>query len=570
MLVEVASVVVVVCQYAAAVLLLCVAAVVVKAVLTALEHRAAYKAYEAYWGPPVDFPLGNALVRKRWHGRSLDIHVENLNAHCSPDRPCYKILAPSFCKNVCGLGTELVCKNISFFFICSFFIDITYFSTHFQITKDPRVVKHVLSDHFDVWAKSNNNGRLYKPLVDWFGQGIFTNDHGPYAEAPRDGGKMWHAQRQAAATIFTRELFKHHYETVFTARTAKLVATLQAAGGDVDLQEHFFALSMDCFGSIAYGADMDNDANKTFGAAFDRAQLLALRHIVHNIKGFLLRELLPSFLGTLAEKFIEYRCPLRNELETHIATTKKFTEKVIAHRKDQMAEGEATKGDLLSLFLRMEEAEVMRGVELRDALLHFILAGRDTTASLLSFLFFRLGNPENKAVLDAVIAEVDAVFGGETPTLADLDSLPYLRGAVWETLRLHPVVPVVTVTAKAEDRLPDGVVVPKGTRMLICNYAMGRDASRYGEDVLEFKPERWIPFTQPSPYEFPVFKAGRRTCLGKDMALFESTKVAATLLQKFIPESVNPDAYKVGTKLTMVVHDKEAGVDRLLMKMTPR
>merc|ERR1711972_1248931 len=46
-------------------------------------------------------------------------------------------------------------------------------------------------------------------------------------------------------------------------------------------------------------------------------------------------------------------------------------------------------------------------------------------------------------------------------------------------------------------------------------------------------PKRWIPFTAPEPYSFPVFQAGPRICLGMDMAIFEAKVAATSLLQKY-------------------------------------
>lgn len=61
-------------------------------------------------------------------------------------------------------------------------------------------------------------------------------------------------------------------------------------------------------------------------------------------------------------------------------------------------------------------------------------------------------------------------------------------------------------------------------------YAMGRDSQRYPEP-LKVDPSRWIPFTQPSPYEFPVFQAGPRMCLGVNMALLEAKCLITMILQ---------------------------------------
>jgi cytochrome P450 len=66
-------------------------------------------------------------------------------------------------------------------------------------------------------------------------------------------------------------------------------------------------------------------------------------------------------------------------------------------------------------------------------------------------------------------------------------------------------------------------------------YVMGRLEEMY-ENPLKFNPERWF---QPrnlkkTPFEYPVFQAGPRTCLGQHMAFFESKLLTAMILQKFL------------------------------------
>ena len=65
---------------------------------------------------------------------------------------------------------------------------------------------------------------------------------------------------------------------------------------------------------------------------------------------------------------------------------------------------------------------------------------------------------------------------------------------------------------------PDGTVVPGNYLVTWSPYTFGRLASIWGEDVLEFRPERWLSepdangvrsLQQKSPYAFPQFNAGQ-------------------------------------------------------------
>ena len=512
-----------------------------------------------YDGPATIFPWGNMLERREWHGRLHLMHQRNIGLYCTKGQASYRIFSPLFLPGLAGAGNEL-------------------------ITSDPAMVKHVLSDKFDIWAKSAIGGRFFSSVVDWLGTGIFTIDHGKGSEFPKDNGHLWHTQRRTAATIFTRSLFKNFYQEVFQTHTNELITILKekvGANGDipVDFQHWMHALTMDCFGKIAFGAPLGNlDGSDTgFGSAFDNAHNQVLLFIATHVKSLMVREALPRWIGDVVQKYlIERPCPVHTELRRNVALLDSYTQRLIDEKQAALNNGhsEATENDLLTLFLRMrasgESGVHLTDVHMRDLIKNFLIAGRDTTACTLSWLFFELGREQNKAVLNTLIAELDATLQGAVPTHDDFQDLPYLRGCIWEVLRLHPVVPAISVTSKEDDVLPDGVNVPRGTRVLIACYTMGRDKKVYGEDADTFKPERWIPFTQPSPYEFPMFKAGRRLCLGKDMALYEMSLVATMLLQNFTPEVVAEENVSFGAKVTMCVKDLSTGLDGLQMYLRPR
>lgn len=198
---------------------------------------------------------------------------------------------------------------------------------------------------------------------------------------------------------------------------------------------------------------------------------------------------------------------------------------------------------------------------LRDVVLNFVIAGRDTTACTLTWMFYILStHPE---IQQKVQKEIEAKFPvGTTPTIASLSAreLPYLNGLVYEALRLYPPVPEDSKEASADDVFPDGTAVPNSVACLFLVYAMGRDPQLY-PDPLAVKPERWIPFKEPSPYQFPVFQAGPRICLGMNMALFELKVLATMLIRNYSFELAPGEAEKISylpTALTLsLVNDAD-------------
>lgn len=154
--------------------------------------------------------------------------------------------------------------------------------------------------------------------------------------------------------------------------------------------------------------------------------------------------------------------------------------------------------------------------ELRDQTLAILFAGRDTTAALLGWCFLRLAlHPDILQDLRSVIMK-DFV-PGEPITFEKLKSCRPLQFFLNEVLRLHPTVPLNARVANKDTTLPTGggldqrspVAVRKGETVGFSVYLMHRRKDLWGEDALEFKPERWeqrVPAWQflPVRINFPI------------------------------------------------------------------
>ncbi|CAA2980128.1 cytochrome P450 94C1-like [Olea europaea subsp. europaea] len=210
--------------------------------------------------------------------------------------------------------------------------------------------------------------------------------------------------------------------------------------------------------------------------------------------------------------------------------------------------------DLLSRFM----ANIDDDKFLRDIVISFVLAGRDTIASALTTFFWLLSNHPH--VMLAIREESDRIMGSKTQDVASFEQLKemhYLQAAVHESMRLFPPVQFDSKFCQEDDILPDGTFVAKGTRVTYHPYAMGRMETIWGPDCLEFKPQRWIQdgiFKQVNPFKYPVFQAGFRVCLGKEMALVEMKNVALSLIRQFDIQMANPShTLKFTPGLTAIV-----------------
>jgi cytochrome P450 len=149
-----------------------------------------------------------------------------------------------------------------------------------------------------------------------------------------------------------------------------------------------------------------------------------------------------------------------------------------------------------------------------------------------------------------------------------VNELVYLHGAICESLRLFPSVPFEHKYAVESDVLPSGHHISQSTRLLYSLYTMGRMESIWGEDCLEFKPERWISEKErivhvPS-YKFIAFNAGPRTCLGKDMSFIQMKIVASTIVWNYHVQVVK--AHLISPSISIILHMKHG----LKVKVTKR
>ena len=122
--------------------------------------------------------------------------------------------------------------------------------------------------------------------------------------------------------------------------------------------------------------------------------------------------------------------------------------------------------------------------------------------------------------------EIKSVFGDSKLNSTSLTfdklqrkSMPYLDGLVQEVLRLYPPVYSDPKFCVEDDVLPSGMVIPAGTIVSYNPFAMGRMEKFLYAEPLKVNPERWTK--SPNDYNFPVFQAGPRVCLGKRMAYLE-------------------------------------------------
>jgi cytochrome P450 len=237
------------------------------------------------------------------------------------------------------------------------------------------------------------------------------------------------------------------------------------------------------------------------------------------------------------------KAKFRSNLEIINSFINQFIDKALALPPEDL--NEKAKSDKNFTFLHALASVTKDRTVLRDQILAILIAGRDTTASTLSWTLYELGrHPRCVAKLRREIMEF--IGPTELPTYEHLKNMPYLKAVLNEVLRLYPVIPFNVRMALNDTTLPRGggkdgtepLPVLKDTPIGYSTLVMHRREDLYPPvsdtfaDPSIFSPERWSHW-HPKPHQYIPFNAGPRICLGQNFALTEMEYVLCRLFQRF-------------------------------------
>lgn len=317
----------------------------------------------------------------------------------------------------------------------------------------------------------------------------------------------------------------------FENHVKHLVAAVPGDGSTVDLSELFFRLTIDSATEFLFGESTESltkDSAQGFAESFNRAQ----DYIANNSRWGKWAKLFP------ANKQWAYDQKFVHDFVDH------YVHKGLAKRSELLKEKSNADKQGRYVFIDELVRQTSDPVQIRSELLNILLAGRDTTASLLTNVWYMLSKRPD--IWKKLQAEVDTL-DNEAPTFDQLKNMKYLKALLNESLRLHPVVPANSREAFEDTVLPLGggpdgsapLFIRKGDLMLWSVYSMHRRKDYYGEDAEDFKPERWLddPATgrkglRPG-WEYLPFNGGARICLGQQFALNEASYTTIRLCQAF-------------------------------------
>lgn len=354
-----------------------------------------------------------------------------------------------------------------------------------------------------------------KPLL---GNGLVTSD-----------GEVWKRQRRLMQPLFNQRHLAGLSELMVRAIVTQ-VDELATREGPVELGLEMTLVTQRVLMETMFGASLDPAEARAMGEHLNTA------FAAMNKRLFLFW--LPKWLPMPGEE----------AFRSSIAAIDAFLARMVADRRANPVE----RADMLTQLLNARDPDTGEGMsdqQIRDELITLFVAGLDTTAVTLTWMFWLLEqHPEVDARLRAEVAEV---LGGRLPTMADLPKLVYAKQVMQESMRLYPpawIFPRYTPGGTTVG----GRAIPAGTSMLVSPYLAHRDPAQW-EDPERFDPDHFNEERSAGRHRMAYipFGAGGRQCLGMHFAIMEGVFAAAVLVQRLRPRLVPGHKVEVAAMSTL-------------------
>jgi carotene epsilon-monooxygenase len=406
--------------------------------------------------------------------------------------------------------------------------------TSYVVVSDPDCIKQILFNYGSKYIK----GTIAEAGEFLFGLGVALQEN-----------EAWKIRRKAVAPSLHRRYVEAMVDRCFgpcAERMVELVEqTVDADGGEkkrVNMESKFSQAALDIIGISVFNYDFKA---LTSAAPVIQATYTALKEVETRSM-----DLLPTW--RLPEPFLRVVSPRQKNAQDAVTVIQEVTTKLVDDCKRMVEEEEKVGGaevwarDYLNdsnpsvLRYLIAAREEVSSTQLRDDLLSLLVAGHETTASVLTWGTYELLKPENAEQLRLLRAELDEVLGTKPfPTYEDMTKMPYLERCFHESMRLYPQPPVYTRRAVVEDVLPKNLgVVPAGQDILVSIYNLHRSPESWGPDSQVFEPMRFGPLALGQPnelntgYRYTPFSAGPRRCPGDKFAVLEGMAIWAVLFRR--------------------------------------
>ncbi|XP_041364331.1 cytochrome P450 3A24-like [Gigantopelta aegis] len=384
---------------------------------------------------------------------------------------------------------------------------------------DPEILREIL-----VKDTQNFNCRKPFPLAPRKSLGLFL-----------ENGHQWKRSRTILSPAFSSGKLKQMFSIISNNVDilVKMLTEKSKKGNPFDIYSTFQGLTLDVIGRCAFGlhTEAQTDPNDPF--------LNNIRKLFNNMATTFILPLV-MFLPVLSHFiFVVKNIVFIFGMNPVVYLREKMRE-VTKIRKEM---GPNTKiVDLVQLMLFPEvhksqgQGDIIKNRmtdrEIVAQSLTFLLAGYETTSTVLAFLTHVLAN--NPDVQKRLSEEIERIVGNKKVSYETVQDLPYFDMVFDEVCRLYPTAALIVTRTAAEERTYKGVTIPAGMAVLADVWSLHHNAEYWSEPET-FNPERFSLENRQKiiPYSFLPFGAGPRNCIGKRFAIIEAKVAVVKILQNF-------------------------------------
>ncbi len=241
-------------------------------------------------------------------------------------------------------------------------------------------------------------------------------------------------------------------------------------------------------------------------------------HFFHAMQAVFLTQMYPKFMARTPRTRLAY------------SRIRALFERVLAAHEPTLREGEEPNLIDALMELRRASPEFMTDTDLMISVIGPYFAGTDTSPGAASFMLYHL--LKRPDLLEQAREEADLLFANGGPSSEGLQNMPITHRVILETLRLHPIVPILLRTAVNTFNFK-GYWIPAGTEVWVATTVPHHLPEFYPHpqtfDIDRFTLERR---EHSRPGTFAPFGLGMHSCLGQGVAVVQMALIVATFLHR--------------------------------------
>ena len=380
---------------------------------------------------------------------------------------------------------------------------------NYFVLTHPDYIQHVLLKNHKQYCKPGATSLLRIFL----GEGLSTSN-----------GELWLKQRRIIQPAFHRQRLVHILDiineetTVFINKLHRLPAETK-----LNISHEFLQLTISIISRAMFSSALKDEMEKMVDA------LESLAKYASNWMKSIIR--IPVKWPTASNNYFRKNCELFDRIIYNMIEKRKkyMSDPGLPPHEDLL--------DMLLCYVGEDNEDRISDKQLRDEVTTMFMAGHETTAQSLGWIFYHLA--KDKQVNRRVVVEGKKVWRENLPAMENLPELTYTKQVINEGLRMYPPIWALVRKPLFDDEI-FGVHIPASSYTLINIYGMHHHPG-FWETPDTFNPEHFKVQPERPPFAFLPFGGGPRLCLGNNFATMVMQVVVSRLSRSF--EFDVPDGY---------------------------